>query len=169
MPGTPSFSLYRLDDPLTRAEVLAEFAAFPTRLAALVGAATSAALERPAAAGEWSALQVLCHLRDAALVYALRFRFIALNPETFMPNTDEERWVREGRETVADIPAMLDTIAASRSDIARLLGRLDDAVWTRSGHHEVLGPVVLEEYVRHQVVHERAHLAQLQAALEIPA
>jgi hypothetical protein len=165
MADSPSFSLYRLDDPLTRAEVLAEFAAFPDRLAAVVARATVRALERAATAGEWSPLQVLCHLRDAALVYALRFRFIALNPETFMPNMDEERWVLHSRETLADIPALLATIAASRADIARLLGRLDDADWARTGRHEVLGSVALEEYVRHQVVHERGHLAQLRAAL----
>jgi hypothetical protein len=163
----PSFSLYRLDEPLSRDEVLAEFAVFPGRLVAVVQGARPDALERPPAPGHWSALQVLGHLRDAALVYALRFRFIALNAETFMPNMDEERWVAEGRETLADIPALLETIVASRADITRLLGRLDDATWAKTGRHEVLGDVALEEYVRHQVVHERGHLAQLRAALEL--
>jgi hypothetical protein len=165
MTDTPAFSLYTLDEPLSRAEVLAEFASFPERLASVVAEAGPGALEQAAAPGEWSAPQVLGHLRDAALVYALRFRFIVLNPETFMPNMDEERWVSESRETGADVPALLETIAASRNDIARLLSRISDGEWQRSGLHEVLGPVVLDEYVRHQVVHERGHLVQLTRAL----
>ena len=59
---------------------------------------------------------------------------------------------------------VLDEIAASRSDLMRLLTRLDAAGWERTGRHEVLGPVVLEDDVRHQLAHERAHLGQVAAA-----
>jgi hypothetical protein len=165
MVSTPTFSLYQLEDPLTRAEVLAEFASMPDRLASAIAGAPAGALERAPAPGQWSALQVVSHLRDAALVYGARFRWIVLNDDPFLANFDEDRWVDESRETPADIPALLETIAASRRDIARLLGRMRDVEWQRTGRHEVIGTVVLEDYVRHEVVHERGHLEQLANAL----
>jgi hypothetical protein len=161
-PATPS--LYKLERNLTLAQVVAELAAMPDRLRQEVAGVSREALLRPPAAGEWSAFQVLCHFRDAALVYAIRFRHIVFDRDPFLPDYDENNWVAACPDTPEDVPAVLNQVAASRADIIRVLSRLPAEAWRRGGLHEVIGPVVLEDYARHQVVHEEMHLAQLRAA-----
>lgn len=160
----PNRQLYRLERQLTRAQVVDELASMPARLGAIVRGVPEGALTH-AGDGEWSALQTLCHVRDATLVYAARFRWMVLNDDPLLPNFDEDRWVAEATETPSDVPGLLDMIAGSRADLVRLLSRMPEQAWARTGRHEVMGTVVLEHYVRHQVAHEDAHLAQLRVAL----
>lgn len=165
MPDEPNPYLYVLERPLSRAEVLAELAAMPERLrTALEGADVAALINQPRA-DDWSAFQVLCHVRDATLTYATRFRWIVFDHDPFMPDYDENNWVNACQDTPADIPAMLDEIACSRRDLIRVLGRMPEAGWRRTGRHEVAGSIVLEDYARHQVAHEAMHRGQIRAAI----
>lgn len=158
--------LYVLDRPLERAEVLAGLAATPVRLRELLDGVGVDAVSRPREPGEWSAFQVLCHMRDIALVYSGRFRWMALDDDPMMPNYDENAWVANTTDTPADIPAMLASFEASREELLRLLSRLPEAGWERSGRHEIMGTLYLDEYVRHQLAHEEGHLRELAAALQ---
>jgi hypothetical protein len=108
-------------------------------------------------------------MRDASIVYSARFRWIIFDDDPLLPNYNEDNWVESAHDTVEDLPAMLDEIAASRADLIRVLGRLPDDAWSRTGRHEVIGRVTLEPYVRHQLAHERAHLAQIAAATRAAA
>jgi len=157
--------LYVLKEPLGRAEVLAELAGMPARLREAVGGAPEAALVRRSVPDEWSAFQTFCHVRDATLTYAARFRWIVFNDNPLMPDYDENNWVEASKDTPADGPEVLDQIAASRADLVRVLSRLDEEGWQRTGSHEVAGSIVLEHYARHQVVHERMHLRQIKETL----
>ncbi|MGH9663000.1 MAG: DinB family protein, partial [Bryobacteraceae bacterium] len=56
------------DDPL------AVIAATPKQLSSLVDAAGPEGIERPSAPGKWSIRQILCHLADCELVFAVRLR-----------------------------------------------------------------------------------------------
>jgi DinB family protein len=160
--ATPA--LYRLDRPISRSQVIDELAAMPARLRKALAGVSDEAMTRKPAPSEWSAFETVGHLRDATLVYAIRFRYIIFNDDPFLPDYDENSWAAASRDTVTDIPEILDQIAASRADLVRVLSRLPDEAWRRGGRHEVIGPVVLEDYARHQVVHEEMHLAQLAAA-----
>jgi hypothetical protein len=168
VPTTPNPQLYVLERPLSRSQVLDELAALPGRLAATVEGASGTALAELPGGGDWSALQTLLHVRDATLVYAFRFRMIVFNDDPFLPDYDENNWVASARDAVEDIPTILDAISASRADLINMLRRLDDASWERTGRHEAMGPVVLEHYARHQVVHEEMHIQQIARALASP-
>ncbi len=159
-------SLYQLDGPRDREQLLAEFAALPARLADTVRDVDLARLAARPEPDEWSPFEVICHFRDVAAVYALRFRWMVLNDDPFLPDYDENRWVAESRNGLADLSHILDHIAASRADICDLLTRLDDAEWQRTGRHEVIGAVVLADYFAHEVAHERQHIDQIRAALQ---
>ncbi|MGD9933364.1 MAG: DinB family protein [Dehalococcoidia bacterium] len=164
---SPVFSLYELDRQLTRAELLTELAASPARLQQLVQTVPVTQLGREPVPGEWSAFKTCCHLRDAALVYSARFRWIVFDDDPLLPNYDEDNWVASARDSVDDLPAILEEIAASRRDLVRVLSRLPESSWKRTGRHEVIGRVELEPYVRHQLAHEKMHLAQAQRALAL--
>jgi hypothetical protein len=137
----------------------------PARLRKAMGNRDSHLTAARSGAGEWSAFETLCHLRDATLVYAARFRWIIFNDDPFLPDYDENNWVARASDLPGDTPAMLDEIAASRADLVRVLSRLPDSGWQRTGRHEAMGHVVLEHYARHQVVHEEIHLDQIKTAL----
>lgn len=134
----------------------------PDQLRALVA---NANLLRAPADGEWTAFQTLLHIRDAAFIYAMRFRWMVFDDEPLLTNYDENNWVAAAKDTIEDLPNILAEIAASRSDLVRVLSRLTEAQWQRTGHHEVAGPIVLEHYVRHQVAHEAMHFEQISASL----
>lgn len=134
----------------------------PAELRTLVGRAD---LLRPGVDGEWTAFQTLLHMRDAAFIYAVRFRWMVFDDDPLLINYDENTWVASAKDTVEDAPAILDDIAASRSDLMRVLSCLSDSQWKRTGRHEVAGSIVLDDYVRHQVVHEAMHFEQISASL----
>ncbi len=159
------FALYELDGHPTREAVIEGLAAVPERLRGLLEDADAATFDRTFDPGQWSPFETLCHLRDAGLVYGMRFRWMVLDADPFLPNYDENAWVRQAVESVGDIPAMLDEFAAHRSELVRLLERAPAAAWERTGRHEVLGRLTLEPYVRHQLAHELGHIAQLSAGI----
>jgi hypothetical protein len=162
--AVPFTALYQLDREMSVAEVIDGLAVTPALLRDVLGGAPEAALTA-ADRDEWSPLQVCCHFRDIALVYSARLRWMAFDDNPLLPNYSEETWVEAARETAADLPALLDSIAALRADLVRMLRRLPPEAWARTGRHEVIGEVVLEPYVRHQLAHEEQHLAQLKRAL----
>jgi hypothetical protein len=157
-------SLYRLERSLTREQVVEDLASMPRRLREAVDGLAPTSLTRRPSPDQWSAFETIGHVRDATLVYALRFRFIVLEEDPLLPNYDEDRWAAESLDRPDDMQAILDEIAASRADLVRLLSRLPEGGWRRTGRHEAIGSVVLEDYARHQVVHEEMHLAQIAAA-----
>jgi hypothetical protein len=163
--ANPTFELYQPDRELTRAQVIDELERTPKLLRGALAGASAGTLERRAADGEWSPMEVLRHFRDAVHVYGMRFKFIALQDDPFLPDYDENRWAARSPDGPADVAGMLDEIAAYRGETVRLLRSLAPDAWTRTGRHETNGPVVLEPYVRHELAHEEQHLAQLRRAL----
>lgn len=161
----PNPYLYAFDPKIPRAEVLAALAAMPAALRESVRGAGGQALVRRPSADAWSAFETVCHVRDATLAYAARFRWMIFDSDPFLPNYEENNWVAASMDTPEDIPQILDEVAASRSDLMRVLTRLPGEAWLRTGRHEIAGTIVLEHYARHKAVHEALHLEQIRATL----
>ena len=104
-------------------------------------------------------------MRDCAIVYSARFRWMVFDNDPFLPNFDEDNWVAAAFERPEDAADVVAEIAASRRDLMRVLRRMPDSSWQRTGRHEIHGTVTLEPYVRHQLEHEHQHLAQIAQAL----
>lgn len=140
----------------------------PDRARELVASLDADALTRTSASGEWSALEVLRHLRDAGQVYEMRFKCIIIEDSPLLANYEEDRWVAAGTEGPEDVELLLTEMAAWRAELTRLLANLSSDGWSRQGRHEVIGTVTLEPYVRHQLAHEEQHLEQLRDVLSLP-
>jgi hypothetical protein len=160
---TPPFEIYRLDRHLTRDALIEELSRMPGRVRAAVAGASAEQLARQH--DGWSAIDTCKHLRDVMKVYGLRFKYIILEDDPFLPNYDEDRWVANSPDTAADVESLLASMEADRAETVRLLRSLTDAGWSRHGRHEVLGSVDLDPYVRHELAHEEGHLAQIEEAL----
>ena len=121
--------------------------------------------KRPAP-DRWSALEALCHLRDAdrdvfqpRLIPMLAARTAEI-PDVAMAGWDTERAYNE------QLPAAVlgEWVEARRALLAKLapLGRAD---WTRVGVHAARGPYLLGDLVRAWADHDLSHRRQMAEAL----
>ena len=152
----------------------------PARLAQTLEAVTDRArLRARPAPGSWSALEVLCHLRDVeAEVYGPRIAQL-LAPEapgaqagppivlTGAADFDARnaRWATERRYAEADPAAALAGFARARGENLACLVLLGPADWARSAIHPSRGPITLYEHVERIAEHDLGHLRQIERAL----
>jgi DinB superfamily len=122
---------------------------------------------RPAA-DEWSANEVLAHLRSCADVWGTCIRQIlaedsltlrAVNPRTYIQQTDY---------LDQDFQASLREYTAQRGELLALLEPLPSEAWSRSakvtGARAALRRTVLD-YAQRLVAHERPHVKQIAATV----
>jgi hypothetical protein len=122
-------------------------------------------LRRPAAPGEWSAVECLRHLRDAERdVFLLRTRrFLA--GQDLVPYEP----ARDGRPDVGETPAdMAAEFAQLRIETLSLLADLSDRDLERSVRHDEYGPVRLGEMLHYWAAHDLMHTVQAERALMQP-
>jgi carbonic anhydrase/acetyltransferase-like protein (isoleucine patch superfamily) len=114
----------------------------------------------------WSALEVLCHLRDAdAEVYLPRLERVLLEKQPDVPDVDMTGWesarcYREAAPRVA-----LDAWRKSRARLLARLAPLTPREWTRMAFHSLRGPYPLADMVRYWVDHDLSHRRQIADAL----
>jgi carbonic anhydrase/acetyltransferase-like protein (isoleucine patch superfamily) len=146
----------------------------PARLAQAIEGVDPARLARAPSAGGFSALDVLCHVRDVeGEVYAPRLAQLlaaAHDPAVVLAgagdmNERNARWAQEHAYAAADPAAALAAFARARGEnLARLEG-LGPAEWTRAGIHPARGAITLYEQVERFAEHDLGHLRQLERAL----
>lgn len=150
---------------LTIEQVLTMLAATPPRIAALTAGVAPAHLQTPAHPTEWSANEVLAHLRACADVWgncigamlaADRPTLRAVNPTTWIRHTDYRDQA---------FPSSLHAFATQRTALLAVLEPLAPADWTRTatltGAGKPLERTVLG-YAQWLARHERPHVKQLE-------
>jgi hypothetical protein len=109
----------------------------------------------------WSAVEVLCHLRDAE-EYGLQRDILMRdrdNPE-ILP-WDQEKLAVERNYAAQDLRTVLaEFIALRRQRLATLEG-LSPEGWKRTGNHRELGTIDIFSHVLHMVSHDAIHCAQI--------
>lgn len=149
---------------LTREQALELLAAAPRRIASLTNGLSEDRLHRAPAPGEWSANEVLAHLRACADTRGEAIRtilasdhptFRAVNPRTWLATTDYLQ---------VDFRPSLRAFTRQRAALVRTLGSLPPRGWSRAatvtGAGRPLERTVLD-YADWVAVHERPHLKQL--------
>jgi hypothetical protein len=145
-------------------QVLTLLAATPPRLTTLTAGVEPAQLQTPPAPGEWSAVEVLAHLRACADVWGNCILTIlaedrpvlrAVNPTTGIKRTD----YRE-----LEFGPSLRAFVAQRADLLAVLEPLPPAAWARAatvtGAGRVLERTVLS-YAQWLARHEQPHVKQI--------
>ena len=121
--------------------------------------------ERPAP-GRWSALESLCHLRDAdrdVFLPRLGRMLAGRNPE--IPDVDMDDWESTRAYNEQSPAAVLGEWAEARRALLAGLAPLGRADWARIGIHAVRGPYPLAEMVRYWGDHDLSHRRQIAEAL----
>lgn len=123
-------------------------------------------LRRPAASGQWSALECLHHLASTEAVFAYRLscflegcsEFPAYNPDS-----------PEARLDPAATPAALAAeFATRRAASLTALSQVSQAQLDRSARHAELGVVTLGEMLHEWGAHDLNHTVQAERALMQP-
>ncbi len=133
--------------------------------ALLHGYATSeqsaASVIRNAKEGDWSVIEVTCHLRDTAERALDRMRQMRDRDEPLLAGYDQDAWARERRYAADDLSAVLSDFNERCRQYMLELGALPDAAWDRTGRHEEEGVVTIRGHALHQVAHIADHIAQI--------
>jgi hypothetical protein len=147
------------------AETRAELGRLPAILDALLaGLDVEGARVRPAP-GEWSPVEIICHLRDEEVEdFGARLRVIVSGAGDFT-RIDPELWAEERRYREASLPAELGALRVRRQATLDLLASLSPDTLSGSRTHRRLGRLSGLDLLAAWVAHDRIHLAQLAATL----
>ena len=143
-------------------DLVERLAATPGRVAAAVAGRTPEALSA-APDGEWSAVDVLAHLRASDDILSPRLVAMLVREEPALPAFDDRRWGEVMGYAESDFQELLATFTFRRAEQIRVLRQLTPADWQRVGIHEARGRITLLETLRHLADHEVEHCVQLEA------
>jgi hypothetical protein len=144
-----------IDDLLDRLSMV------PERIARAVAGIPEPDKNKPLSKDEWSAAEILAHLRASDDIVAYRLYAILARDLPFLPAYDERRWAEVAGYAHTDFDLSLKTYALRRMELVNMLRMvaLDD--WKRLGTHEVKGRVSLLDIATSLVEHEEEHCLQL--------
>lgn len=108
--------------------------------------------------GEWSTHQVVIHLADAEAALADRIRRLIATDEPTLHAWDENAFMANlhyGEQSAADAVTLIEV---TRRQVARVLRKLPDAAFDRTGTHTETGKLTLGQVVEKANGHLHHHL-----------
>lgn len=116
--------------------------------------------------GEWSATEIICHLRDADCDVNLpRLQRVLQEENPLLSGINTDAWAEERQYARQDGCQALAEFIRVRVSMIRMLEALPAEDWSRPARHTIFGPTTLQELVGFIATHDRTHLQQLTAAL----
>lgn len=128
-------------------------------------ASTPEVFDNPVDAGGWTGADVLAHLLQGELVYAVRIGQVLTLDDPVIQAYDQDAWVDRFARVHGDVSAWVSLHSALRDRLCRVLESLSDDEWSRVGRHEERGIETVRAIAEHLVHHDAEHLAQLRAAV----
>ncbi|MBF6589370.1 MAG: DinB family protein [Ktedonobacterales bacterium] len=145
-------------------EVLTRLETAPGRIAAAVAGWDGARLRAAPAAGEWSAAEILAHLRASDDILAYRAYMLLARDQPPLSLFDERRWAEVAGYAQSDFHQSLAAFTLRRAELVRMRAAAPPEAWARTGMHESRGPITLLEVLRVLADHEEEHLTSFPLA-----
>ena len=153
-------------------QLIDEYAAGPAALRKAVAGLSREQLTARPVPGKWSTLEVVAHLADFDPILADRVKRILALDNPPLTGADENRFAAALAYHDRDLEEELAIIERTRSQLARILRRQNDAVLQRTGVHSERGPMTLERMLtaaaRH-IPHHVQFIHEKRKALGLPA
>lgn len=137
----------------------------PEEFAAAIRGIPESQLSKRPDEKNWSAKEVICHMRDTEELFASRFQTILSMNEPKFPAVDADRWAVDRQYLRNDIQEALASFRRRREETLQFLRELKPEQWDRVGIHLKYGPMTILKFVELMVNHGNDHIAQLQRAL----
>jgi hypothetical protein len=153
------------DSSLTIEQVLTLLAATPPRLAALTAGLAPARLRTAPGDDEWSANDVLAHLRACADVWGGRIAAMLAEDRPTLRAVNPRTWIKQTDYRDLEFRPSLRVFAAQRAELLAVLESLPPEDWSRAatvtGAGKVLERTVLS-YAQGMARHEQPHVKQIE-------
>ncbi len=155
---------------LTIEQVLTLLAHMPPRIATLTAEVTSDRLHTAPTPDEWSANDVLAHLRACADVWGNCIEAIIAGDMPTLRAVNPTTWIRQTNYPALEFRQSLGSFAAQRAGLLAILEPLPPESWSRAatvtGAGKPLERTVLF-YAQWMARHERSHIKQIERAVTI--
>ena len=149
---------------LTVEQVLTLLAGASPRIGELTDGLTPAELRTPPAPDEWSANDVLAHLRSCADVWGDGIRMILAEDHPTFRAIDPRTWINRTDYPDLEFPPSFQAFATQRTDLLTVLEPLTSEDWARAatvtGAGAPLQRTVLS-FAQRLARHERTHIRQI--------
>lgn len=117
--------------------------------------------------GEWSLVEIVCHLRDVDQEVNLeRVQKVISETNPFIPGKDTDPWAAERGYIHQDGEQAMQQFTAARLKLLDLLESLPAEAWQRPARHAIFGPTLLAELVNIVAAHDRLHIQQIYKVFE---
>lgn len=150
---------------LTMEQILTMLATGPPRIAALTAGLALTQLHIPPNAGEWSANDVLAHLRSCADVWGYCIATIIAEDKPTIRAVNPRTWIKKTDYLEQEFQPSLHAFTMQRTELLAVLESLAPEDWSReatvTGAGKALERTVLS-YAEWMATHERPHLKQIE-------
>jgi hypothetical protein len=150
---------------LTIEQVLTRLAEHPLRIATLTEGLTPAQLSAHSKSDEWSANDVLAHLRACADVWGNYIKKILSEDRPAIRAVSPRTWVKKTGYHDLDFATSFQAFTAQRGDLLSALKALPPETWSRAAVVKMVGKIMdqtVRDYAERLVIHERSHVAQIE-------
>ncbi|HET9016682.1 MAG TPA: DinB family protein [Thermomicrobiaceae bacterium] len=154
---------------LSVAQVLDLLAATPARLATVSDRLTPEQLRTAPAPDEWSAVDVLAHLRSCADVWGDSMRRIVTEDGPTLRAINPRTWIKRTNYRELEFRPSLAAFAAQRAELLAALEHLSPEDWSRSATVTGAGRVLERTvwfYGQWLASHERPHVRQIERLVD---
>jgi hypothetical protein len=135
----------------------------PLRVARAVEGYNETALRIASGEGEWSAADILAHMRASDAIVAYRAYVLLTRDNPTLLAHDERHWAEVARYVEINFRSSLALYALRRAELVNMLRHANVEDWQRAGLHEERGSVSLLDVVTSLVEHEEEHCVQLES------
>jgi DinB superfamily len=109
----------------------------------------------------WTALEVLCHLRDFDSLFRQRGVLMSEQEYPTLPRLDHEQLARDGNYNGQNLAQVIAEFTASRQQTLRFFAELPDALWPRAGVHPERGHFTMLDAALQIGMHDTIHIEQI--------
>ena len=157
---------------LTKEQVLTLLPRTPQRLAELTAGLAPAQLLTPPGHDEWSANDVLAHLRSCADVWGGSIAVILAEDRPTFPGIDPRTWMTKTDYAELEFRPSFDAFATQRADLLAVLGLLPPEGWSLTATVTAWGQAYEHSvlyYAQRLARHEPTHVKQIERIVKTVA
>jgi uncharacterized damage-inducible protein DinB len=153
------------DTSRTIEQILTMLAAAPSRLADLTEGLPPAQLLAPPEPGEWSARNVLAHVRACADMWGKAIAEILSEDRPTIKAVNPTTWIKKTNYREQEFQPSLQAFTAQRAELLAVLEPLAPEDWSRAATVTGAGKLLVRTvytYAQWLANHERPHLKQIE-------
>jgi hypothetical protein len=118
-------------------------------------------MDHQRAEGAWTGRQILAHLADTEIVFAMRLRQAVAEDNHVIQPFDQDAWAH--RYAAADIESALAVFSAVRTWNVQFIEAQPEGIFAKELSHPERGVMTFRTLVETMAGHDRNHLSQLAA------